>query len=109
MEVWNGIWKKILVWNGIWKKILVWNGIRKKILAWNGTWSGRFLVWNGNGMEENCQYGIWKIVFHFIPYHALPLTTYTNATASHYMQNVHIVAKNVNFNIQDKALRLLLV
>ena len=34
MEVWNGIWKKILVWNG------------------------RFLVWNGNGMEENFQYGI---------------------------------------------------
>ena len=27
MEVWNGIWKKILVWNGIWKKILVWNGM----------------------------------------------------------------------------------
>ena len=43
MEVWNGIWKKILVWNG------------------------RFLVWYGNGMEENCQYGIWKIIFHFIP------------------------------------------
>ena len=34
MEVWNGIWKKIFVWNG------------------------RFLVWNGNGMEENYQYGI---------------------------------------------------
>ena len=34
MEVWNGIWKKILVWNRIWKKILVWNGI----------WYGRFLV-----------------------------------------------------------------
>ena len=55
MEVWNGIWKKILVWNGIWKKNLVWNG--------------RFLVWNGNGMEENCQYGIWKnrLTFHSIP------------------------------------------
>ena len=22
-------------------------------------------------MEENCQYGIWKIVIHSIPYHAL--------------------------------------
>ena len=32
MEVWNGIWKKILVWIGIWKKILVWNEI----------WNGRF-------------------------------------------------------------------
>ena len=32
MEVWNGIWKKILVWNG------------------------RLLVWNGHGMDENCQY-----------------------------------------------------
>ena len=52
MEVWIGIWKKILVWNGIW------NGI--------------FLVWNGNEMEENWQYG--KIVFHSISYHALAVT-----------------------------------
>ena len=44
-----------LVWNGIWKKILVWNG--------------RFLVWNGNGMEENCQYGIWK---NRLPFHSIP-------------------------------------
>ena len=55
MEVWNGIWKKILVWNGIWKKILAWNG--------------RFLVWNGNEMEENCQYGIWK---NRLPFHTMP-------------------------------------
>ena len=34
--------------------IEVWNGIRKKVLVWNGIWNGRFLVWNGNGMEENC-------------------------------------------------------
>ena len=54
MEVWNE-WKKILVWNGIWKKILVWNG--------------RFLVWNGNGMEENCQNGIWK---NRLPFHSIP-------------------------------------
>ena len=59
MEVWNRIWKKILVWNGIWKKILVWNGI----------WNGRFLVWNGNGMEENCHYGIWK---NRLPFHTMP-------------------------------------
>ena len=44
MEVWNGMWKKILVWNG------------------------RFLVWNGNGKEENFQYGIWK---NRLPYHTL--------------------------------------
>ena len=45
MEVWNGIWKKILLRNG------------------------RFLVWNGNGMEKNCQYGIWKnrLSFHTMP------------------------------------------
>ena len=24
-------------------------------------------------MEKNCQHGIWKIIFHSIPYHALPL------------------------------------
>ena len=59
MEVWNGIWKKILVWNGIWKKILV----------WNGKWNGRFLVRNRNGMEENCQYGIWK---NRLPFHIMP-------------------------------------
>ena len=43
------------VWNGIWKKIIVWNG--------------RLLVWNENGMEENSQYGMWKnrLPFHFIP------------------------------------------
>ena len=49
MEVWNGIWKKILVWNGI--------------------WNGRFLVWNWNGMEENCKYGIWK---NRLPFHSIP-------------------------------------
>ena len=69
MEVWNGIWKKILVWNGIWKKILVWNGIWKKILVWNGIWNGRFLVWNGNGMEENCQHGIQK---NRLPFDSIP-------------------------------------
>ena len=30
----------------------LWNGIWKKILGWNG----RFWY----GMEENCHYGIWK-------------------------------------------------
>ena len=43
-------------WNWIWKKILVWNG--------------RFLVWNGNGIEENCLIGIWK-KSSSIPFHAL--------------------------------------
>ena len=47
----------------------VWNGIRKKILVWNGIWNGRFLVWNGNGTEENYQYGIWKIRH---PFHSIP-------------------------------------
>ena len=55
MEVWNGIWKKILIWNGIWKKILVWNG--------------RFLVWNGNGMEEKLPVWIMEKLSS-IPYHA---------------------------------------
>ena len=31
-------------------------------------WNGRFLVWNGNGMEENCQYGIWK---NRLPFHPI--------------------------------------
>ena len=53
MEVWNGIWKKILVWNGI--------------------WNGRFMVWNGNGMEENCQYEIWK---NRLPFHTMPWYQY---------------------------------
>ena len=51
---------------------LVWNGIWKKILAWNGIWNGKKLpVWNGNGMEENCQYGIWK---KRLPFHSIPCT-----------------------------------
>ena len=49
MEVWNEIWKNILVWNEI--------------------WNGRLLVWNGNVMDENCQYGVWKNRF---PFHAMP-------------------------------------
>ena len=47
----------------------VWNGIRKKILVWNEIWNGRLLVWNGNVMDENCQYGIWK---NHLPFHAMP-------------------------------------
>ena len=45
-----------------------WNGIRKNILIWNKIWNGRFLVWNGYGMEEILQYGIWKnrLLFHSI-------------------------------------------
>ena len=42
------------VWNGIWKKILVWNKIR----------NGRFWVWNGRKL----QYGIWK---NRLPFHSL--------------------------------------
>ena len=45
----------IEVWNGIWKKILIWNG--------------RLLVWSGNGMDENCQYEIWK---NRLPFHSIP-------------------------------------
>ena len=51
MEVWNGIWKKILVWNGI--------------------WDGRFLVWNGNGMERKLPVRNME-KSSSIPYHALP-------------------------------------
>ena len=54
MEVWNGIWKKVLIWNGI--------------------WNGRFLAWNGNGMEENCQYGIQK---NRLPFHPCSGIKYT--------------------------------
>ena len=32
-------------------------------------WNRRFLVSNGNGMEENCQYGIWK---NRLPFHSIP-------------------------------------
>ena len=45
----------IEVWNGIWKKILIWNG--------------RLLVWIGNEMDENCQYEIWK---NRLPFHTMP-------------------------------------
>ena len=49
--------------------VKVWNGIWKKILAWNEIWSGRLLVWNANGMDEICQYGIWK---NCLPFHSMP-------------------------------------
>ena len=59
LEVWNGIWKKILVWNGIWKEILVWNGMED-------FWYGMEMEWKKIASME---YG--KIVFHSIPYHVL--------------------------------------
>ena len=47
----------------------VWNGIWKKILVWNGTWNGRFLVRNGNQIEKNRRYGIWN---NHLPFHTIP-------------------------------------
>ena len=47
MEVWNGIWKKIIVWNGIWNEDIYY-GMEKK--------------WKKIARME---YG--KIVFHSIP------------------------------------------
>ena len=44
-----------------------WN-IEWKILVWNGIWNGKFLVWNGYGMEEILQYGIWK---NRLPFHSI--------------------------------------
>ena len=32
-------------------------------------WNGIFLVWNGKGIKENCQYGIWK---NRLPFHTMP-------------------------------------
>ena len=61
MEVWNGIWKKILVWNGIWKKILVWNEMEDFRYGMEMEWK----------KIASLEYG--KIVFHSIPYHALAL------------------------------------
>ena len=36
--------------------------------VWIEIWK-KVLVWKGNEMEENCQYGIWKnrLSFHSIP------------------------------------------
>ena len=68
MEVWNVIWKKILVWNGI--------------------WNGRFLVWNGNGMEKNCRYGIWK---NRLPFHSIPCPGYHSF-------NFFFIAQYCSFN-----------
>ena len=31
-------------------------------------WNGKFLVWNGYGMEEILQYGIWK---NRLPFHSI--------------------------------------
>ena len=54
----------------------VWNGMWKKILQSNGICNERFLVWNGNGMEENCQYGIWTklLSISFCTMPCLPVT-----------------------------------
>ena len=65
MEVWNEIWRKILIWNG------------------------RFFVWDGNGMEENCRYGIEKnrLSFHSIPcpgYDIIFLNNFSRYRLYHY-------------------------
>ena len=49
------------------------NGIWKKILAWNGIRNGKFLAWNGYGMEEILKYGIWK---NRLPFHSMPCLQY---------------------------------
>ena len=50
-----------------------WNMEENFSMEWNMEW--KILVGNGNGMEENCQYGIWKyrLPFHSIPCPALQL------------------------------------
>ena len=37
---------------------LPWNGSMEWNMEENLAWNGRFSVWNGNEMEENCQCGI---------------------------------------------------
>ena len=52
-----------------------WNMEENFSMEWNmedfsmeWKWNGRFLVWNGNRMEENCQYEIWK---NSLPFHSI--------------------------------------
>ena len=65
MEVWNGIWKKILVWK--------WNMEEDFSMEME---YGMEDFWYGMEMEwkkvASMEYG--KIVFHSIPYHALDST-----------------------------------
>ena len=55
-----------------------WNMEENFSMEWNMEenfsmeWKIFSMDWNGNGMEENFKYGIWK---NRLPYHALPLTT----------------------------------
>ena len=52
-----------------------WN-MEWKIFGMEWKWNGRKLpVWNGNGMEENCQYGIWK---NRLPIHSIPCPGFKN-------------------------------
>ena len=49
-------------------------------------WNGRFLVWNGKGMEKIASMEYGKIVFHSIPYHALIITI--NVTTFNCLVNI---------------------
>ena len=72
----------------------VWNGIWKKILAWKGIWNRRFLVWNENGMEENCQHGMWK---NHLPFHSIPCSGQQySGTEAKYLKNGHGWAQITN-------------
>ena len=81
MEVWNGIWKKILVWNGI--------------------WNGRFLVWNENGMEEHFQYGVWK---NLLPFHSIPCPVHSPCmtTGFYFLCQTRFLSKSVGFQTNFK-------
>ena len=53
-----------------------------KKFFWHGSieWNGRFFVQNGNGMEENCQYGIWK---NYLPFHSIKCPVYCKLNLIH--------------------------
>ena len=65
MEVWNGIWKKILVWNG---RFLVWNGNGRKLPVWNMEKSSSIpfhtMPW---GLDNMC-FLLWSVTMLSIKY-----------------------------------------
>ena len=61
-------WYGSMEWNMEENFSMEWN-MELNIFSMEWKWNGRFLVWNGNGMEENCQYEICK---NRLPLHTMP-------------------------------------
>ena len=76
----------------------------KENFSMDGIWNGRFLVWNGNGMEKNCRYEIRKnrLPFHTMPWQKIQNSNILNLTINFLILNS--ILKCISFTILSRTL-----